>query len=596
MAEIEPGRPTGASIDTQPVLAGAGGGAAGVAPPSSRAGVARWGVALLALALMVGVVAAAAVFLAAGGGASSVESWIPKGTVAYLEVRGDLPGDQRANAANLLAKFPGFADQSTIDSKVDEALGRLLEPEGISWTTDVKPWLGGEVGVAVTSAALDAAGSMAGVVAQDAAGTATPGLGATFDDGAVLLVAVKDGSAATAWIAKQIGGTPSTETYAGGDLSIIAGPGNSSMAYAVRDGILVAGPEKTVKAALDTAGASSVASSDAFKAAKSSAPDAYLGFGFMDLEAVMDAALAAGGGTADLPKACLDAALAAVPGWASGSARAEADALVFTSTYPSVGEASATKAGPNAAASHLPASTIAVVGVRDLGPSIVGGLEALKKSLACDPSTAAVVDQVEQALAAAGGADALVGWAGDAAVAVTADGAEIGGGLAAIAKDETAAKKAFDQVQALVVLGGAGSGLATRQEAYGSGTLLLVTLPSSVTGMDVPEIAVTLQDGVFAIGTTGFVKAVVDTAADASLATSPVYERAIDAAGGPGVSDVFVDIAGLRAVVEKMLPASEKATYDTEVKPFLAPLEAFAAVAEAPGSTTTSRSVITFTK
>ncbi len=62
------------------------------------------------------------------------------------------------------------------------------------------------------------------------------------------------------------------------------------------------------------------------------------------------------------------------------------------------------------------------------------------------------------------------------------------------------------------------------------------------------------------------------------------------------MSDVFVDIAGLRAAAETMIPAGERAGYETEVKPFLEPFEAFASVAEAPGATSVSRAVILFTK
>jgi len=107
---------------------------------------------------------------------------------------------------------------------------------------------------------------------------------------------------------------------------------------------------------------------------------------------------------------------------------------------------------------------------------------------------------------------------------------------------------------------------------------------------------VTVQGGVFALGTIDFVKDVVDTAGGGSLADDEVYRRAISLAGGDGVGNVFVDIAGILGGVEAMLPADEKAQYETEIKPFLEPFEAFAAVAEAPGETTETHAVITFTK
>ena len=98
----------------------------------------------------------------------------------------------------------------------------------------------------------------------------------------------------------------------------------------------------------------------------------------------------------------------------------------------------------------------------------------------------------------------------------------------------------------------------------------------------------------FVVGTIDFVKHVVDTAANSSLATIEAYTSAISAAGGAGTGDAFVNIAGLRAAVEAMLPATEKARYDTDVKPFLEPFDTFAAVSKAPAATRTSRVVVVF--
>ncbi len=591
MAEIEPvGGPAGAPVETAGVEAtpvAIGGAASSPTPAARPAGLVRWGVALIALAVMVGVVSVAAALLAAGGSTSAVGGWIPNGTVAYLEIRADLPGDQRAKVGGILAKFPGFADQASLDAKIDEALERLLEGTGASWTADVKPWLGGEIGVAITSAAFDLAGtSLVNLRAGREA----------VDDGVVLLAAVKDGPAAKAWVTKQVGGTQATESYAGGEITVVSGVPGGTMAFAVRGSVMVLGPVKAVKASLDTGGSSPVATTESFIAARKTAPSAYLGFGYLDTKAFVDAALAAAGDQAGLPAGCLDLLVEKMPTWAAGSARAEDDALVFTATVTTAGAASTTKDSASAIATHLPASTVAAIEVRDLGVGLVAALDTLKTTLACDPSTAEAIGQVEQALAAGGGAEALIGWVDDTAVAATVDGTTFGGGLAATVTDEAKAGRAFDQLKMLVALGGSGAGLTSRQEAYGGGTLLVVTIPADAAGVAIPEIAATVQGGVFALGTIDFVKAVVDTNAAGSLAKDPVYERAISLAGGDGIGDVFIDIAGIRAGLEAMLPGEAKAQYETEIKPFLVPLEAFASVVGAPGATTVTRAVITFTK
>ena len=201
MAESEPIQATGdvpgehGPVATEPVGGTAGAGSATTpagsepaAPAAGRPkGLVRWGVALLGVALLVGAVSVAAAFLAAGAATSVVQGWLPNDTVAYLELRADLPGDQRAKMGDILAKFPGFADQASLDAKIDEALDRILEQSGVDWTTDVKPWLGGEVGLGVTAAAFDLAKM------PDLGGPLDgPDRGTAPDDGAVALVAVKD--------------------------------------------------------------------------------------------------------------------------------------------------------------------------------------------------------------------------------------------------------------------------------------------------------------------------------------------------------------------------------------------------------------------
>jgi hypothetical protein len=280
MAEIDPvGGPDGTPGITQPVATapvaapGAESPATPPGPPARPKGLARWGIALLAVAVTVGVASVAAALLAGGNGASAIQGWLPRDTVAYLEVRADLPGDQRAKVGDLLARFPGFADQSSLDAKIDEALERILEESGVSWTSDIKPWLGGEVGLAVTAAAFDLA-AMGGIDAPDRAKAP--------DDGAVALLAVKDGAAATAWISKQLGGTQTTESYAGGEITVVAGSSREMLAFAVRGNVLVLGPLRTVKASLDTGGSSPVGTSASFAAARATAPTAYLAYGYLD--------------------------------------------------------------------------------------------------------------------------------------------------------------------------------------------------------------------------------------------------------------------------------------------------------------------------
>lgn len=557
------------------------------ARPPRPAGLLRWGVALVVVALVVGVVSVGTILLASGPTTSAIDGWIPSGTVVYLEGRADLPGDQRQEVGNVLAKFPGFRDQASLDAKIDQALDQLLQNSGISWTGDLKPIVAGEVGVAITRDFLDPAAA----AQKDPSAIKAP------DRGLVVIASVKDGVAATALVAKRVGGTPTTTTYGDGQISTVE-TGGMTLAWATRGTVLLLGPESAVKAALDTKGASPVAASSGFAAARNASSGAYLGFGYLDPRSFVDALLASAGTAGSPPRACVDTALAALPDWSAGFARAAGGALLVDQVAPVASAvpapSPASKDTASAIAAHLPGSTLVALEGRQAGPVLVAASARIKAGIACDPALKGTLDQVDTALAALGGLESLLSWAGDTAIAVDYSGGAFGGGLAAVVTDDAAASRVVRQLQAALLLAGLGSGISSRTEAYGDGTLLVVTVPEQASGTAVPEIAVTVQRGVFVLGTVDFVKNVVDTATGSSLSTTNAYTSAISAAGGAGIGDAFVNIAGIRTAVEATLPADQKARYETDVKPFLEPLGALAAVAKAPAETRTSRIVIMF--
>lgn len=554
--------------------------------PPRPAGLLRWGVALVVVALVVGAASVGAVLLASGTTTSSIEGWIPSGTVVYLEGRADLPGDQRQNVGTILAKFPGFKDQASLDAKIDQALDQLLQKSGISWTTDLKPWVAGEVGVAVTRDLLD----LATAAGKDPSTATAP------DRGVVVLASVKDVAAATAWVAKEAGGAPTSTTYGDGSITTVDRNG-MTLAWATRGTVLLLGPEVSVKAALDTKGASPVAASGAFAAARATAPSAYLGFGFLDTKSLLDAVLATAGSTGSIPQACLDNAVAALPDWAAGFAHAADGALVMDQVAPASSGAPASsfapKDTPSAIAARLPAGTLVALEGRQAGPALVALWSGLKAGIACDPSQKGSLDQVDTALAAIGGVESLVGWAGDSAIAVTLDGTTWGGGMAAIATDPAGAQRTLGQLKAALALAGGASGITYTEQAYAGATIEIVTLPQ-MGSVTVPALAATAQGDLFALGTLDFVKGVLDTPAGGGLAAQAGYSHAIDLAGSAGTMDAYVNLTGLRAGLEALIPAAEKASYDTNVKPFLEPFDAVAVIAKAPAATRTSRIVLVF--
>ena len=114
-----------APIATTP-LATSGGSRAGARPRRSRV---RWLVAGVIVALVVGITAVATLSLTGASPTSTVVGYVPADSVAYGELRLDLPGDQRQEVGEFLSKFPGFADQAALDNKLDEVLDRLLRDQ-----------------------------------------------------------------------------------------------------------------------------------------------------------------------------------------------------------------------------------------------------------------------------------------------------------------------------------------------------------------------------------------------------------------------------------------------------------------------------------
>src|SRR5689334_20022918 len=94
-----------------------------ISPPavaSTRASRTRWLIALGIVGVIVALTIAGALLL---GGTSAPEAlrYVPADAGLVAEIRMDLPGDQLQKVGNLLAHFPGFADQSTLPAKLDEA-------------------------------------------------------------------------------------------------------------------------------------------------------------------------------------------------------------------------------------------------------------------------------------------------------------------------------------------------------------------------------------------------------------------------------------------------------------------------------------------
>ena len=577
------------------------------APPRSNR--VRWIAAGILIALVVAITGLATFALTSTKSTSVVLGYVPTDSVAYGELRLDLPGDQRQNVGEFLSKFPGFADQAALDSKLDEVLDRLVG-EGSqnkqTFTKDVKPWFGGQMGFAMGPIQVGSGDGLAG-----------------HDRRALILLSVKDAALASSWLdstlkAEGVSGSP--QTYNGASLTVFAAPKASDMqaAYTILDSkVAVIGDLDSVKAAVDTKGSSPLASGEAVSAAQASVTGDSLGFMFVDLKAIADATAKvgasiseAGGSVPSLPAAVTDL----IPGWAAARIRVEGDALRLDGVIQHKdGAPGPDENRTNAVAGYAPPSTIALVAGNDYGATLKETADLYEK----DPALKQVYDQIDQVAGMLGGIDAVVGWMGDTGVVIDKHGDTVQGGVVSIPADAAQAKQLLTSLRTVGGMAGGNSGITVTDETYNGQTITVVDvgdlrslagMAGALGGAGVPatpsaipdahvKIAYVANDQVVAIGSSpDFIKAVLDAGAGSSLADDARFQGLLNRVDTKHTGVSFVDVAAVRGLVDASMadaPAAKKAEYEESIKPFLTPFDALIATGALGGGTDQTHSVIT---
>ena len=592
-------------IATTPL--GAGSGSPATAGP--RRNRTRWLAAGVIVALIVGVTAIATLALTGASPTSTVVGYVPEDSVAYGELRLDLPGDQRQEVGEFLSKFPGFADQAALDSKLDEVLDRLLSEETDgkqTYTRDIKPWFDGELGFSM------------GPLPTDPTAIMRPS--GDIRSRALVLLSIKDEALARAWVTDvltETGVTTTQETYNGTELTVFTDVEVTAAqaAFALVDGkVGIVGDMASVKAAIDTNGSSALASSDAFEAATAALSGDSLGFMFVDLQEILDAALAVTESAASAPP-INDAMVGLVPEWAAFQLRVEGDALVMDSAMPHVEAAP----GPaenraNGVAEFAPPSTIALAAGNDYGATLLETMDLYRK----DPAMAEVLEGVDQAAGIIGGLQAGVGWMGDTGIVVAESGDSVEGGIISIPADAAGGRQLLTTLRSFATLAGGQYGIEVREEQYAGTTITIIDLGSAedlaalagdLGGVSVPEdvtsdlpggnveIAYAAPDGLVVIGSSpDFVKHVLDAGAGQSLADDARYSGLVERVGTENTGVSFLDIAAVRGLLEEYLieaTPADRAEYEESIKPFLAPFDAFIAASAIGGDVDQQHAIIT---
>jgi hypothetical protein len=579
-----------------------------IAPPestvASKPNRTRWFVAAGAIALVIAATTLITLSLTASSPSSVVLGYVPADSTMYGELRLDLPGDQRQKVGQFLSKFPGFADQAALETKLDEVLDRLTSESTNGkqrYTTDIKPWFDGQLAFSV--------GPIPEMTASDPKAAAK-------SLRALMLVSVKDEALARTWFSKvfaHAGVTSSSETYQGSELTLFSDPQTPGLqaGFATVGGkVAIVGDATSVKAAIDTKGSSGLAKAPGFAAGDGALKGDEVGFMFFDMKAFMDASVKMSRSIASAPPMS-DALRALVPDWTTARLRFEGDALLMDSAFPHVAAIAPAENHANGVAAYAPPSTVALFSGNDFGDS-------LKKAFAIyrnEPTFAEGFKQLDEAAGLIGGLDAAVGWMGDSGVVVARSGESVEGGLVAIPADAAAGKQLLTQLRSFIQLGGQQAGVTVRDETYNEQTITIVDLGSlrGLAGMagamgglpadpgTLPdgnaEIAYVATDQVVVIGSSpDFVKHVLDAGTGASLADDARFQGLLGRVDAQHTGLFFVDVSGVRTMIEGAMSsasAQERAEYEESVKPFLAPFDALIGTSSVGSTVDQARYVVT---
>ncbi len=561
---------------TEVVVAGRPG-----APGGSRA---RWlvggGVAVAALAGLV----LAATLLGARPLPDALK-YLPADSAIVIELRPELPGDQRQHFGNFLAHFPGFEDQSTLDAKIDEALDRIVRQGSdgaIDYASQVKPLLAGPMAVAITPGALSSLSS-----------------GGTQPSDGILAVATTDGAATCDSV---FGSTTTNTTHRDVEIRTVS----SDLACAIDGRYLLFGSAAAVATGLDARlDGTGMDGSSRYATARARLDGDQVASVFIDGAAMVDM-FRNTVGTAGQDLGTLETT------WVIEGVRVIDNALVFDTLASSGSGAPTASGGPTVApaadsvfAPVLPSDTLGYVEGHGVGATV----EQLLTRLRNDPTQAGTLQQLEAGLAAVGGTANLVDWMEEAGIAIVPTDDGVGGALLVRGTDAAAASARLAQIRNLLVLASTGTDITIRDTDHGGVTItsvdlgdlstLLGDLGMAGSGLDTAPGArfafeMAVRDDLVIIGVgDGVVGRILDVKADDSLATTATYGAAIDIAGSRNSVQVYVAIDAALGLVERFLPADEMDTWTRDLKPYLDHLAGGAFTLTRSGADARVRGVLT---
>ncbi len=480
-------------------------------------------VALVTLIGLTGAAFLAGYFLLFSASNDRAATLAPADSVFYVNVYLQPSTGQQMNLGGLIGRLPGFADEASLDEKVDQVVENLLGASGLGldYREKIKPWLGSQIAVA-----------------------GWPIDGDVTAPEAVFIVDVKDRPAAEAAVNELVtqgGATLTPQTYQGVEMQVA-----DDGAYAFVGEMLVIGESSAgVEAVVDVErGGEALAGREDFRTTMAGLPADHLASAFVDL-----AALAETTGTTDQLSAFSTAGAALI---------AEHDGIRLSGSAPfevdSAAESSAAGFGlggePSSLVDWMPEDTIAELVVFGLRQT----LEDAEAAAASAPEGEEITSALDtiRALASFGfgidiDADLLPLLDREVGIAVTGiDGGLPSGQILLRPEDPEAAEAGLRRVVDRLVDTG-----ATERTEDGPGAEITILSISQV-----GEVAYAVGDGIIILGLSADdVAAALAAHADGhALAGRDRYVRTFEVAGERAGNEAYVDIG---AIVELIGPTLE---------------------------------------
>ena len=567
-----------------------------------------WGAAVIgvvaALAVGIGIAVGAFLMGARDAAIGSGASYVPATAPIYFEVRLEPSEAQDTALREFLGRFPeieGVDLDEPLYGQLTAMLDETVAASGtdLSWSADVEPWFDGRVGVAMLEFP-DAA--------MDPAMPETEVFGSTS---AVILVAITDPVAAQASLERIFAEsdapvTFTTQDHAGVTIHVDE---QSSAAYALTDDqLLIATSADDIVAALDAHANSSTTLSEtgSITALTDALPDEWLVFGIYDFTDALASAFegsAAASPGADIMRDLIENQ--SLRGAMALTVDGDRVSLPMVSDAPT-GALTVTNAD-RGLADEVPGDALYYAEGGNVGESLSTLVRTLKDAMATMPDGAEQLDMAEAALG--GDLEELVDWIGDVATVGGFDGEQPWGGAIIVPNDMESARRTMDRLASF-------AGLATLDPSIGitvdqrdvegvEVTSLHWRDPNATTEPDptlgfaptdvVVEWAVTDDRVLLGVGDR-FVGLALGQDAAGSLAGTARYGDAVAELGGSDNAGVtWIDLRGLRLALEPIfaeLDPSSMDLYETDVVPWLEPLDRFVSVVSVDGDVLSTEAVL----